>query len=600
MLTLAELLELLSRWADLSDQEVTDLNDGVAAWLAEATDVEEIGQLSDAIMAASDAILDDGVRDDESLEAMTWMAEISEAASTRSQEITDAEAARDQTAQDLAERIRATRGEGEGEPGDGDGGDGGEPGEGEPGEPAEGEGEEGAEGAPAEGEPAEGAEAGQEAEPVAAAAGRVAPGRARGNRPSGARGRPAQRAAALVAVAGVPDFASGARLDTREARARAFAGTLEAMANMALRPGMRVPVARARAEYPDEAFLDSNARGNEAKLERVMSPEALAAAGGICAPAVPRYDLPQIATEDRPVRAALTRFGADRGGVILPDLLGMGDVEDSVTLWTSANDANPTSPTTKPCLRVDCGGDTTVAIDAIYRCLEFGNFNARTWPERVDRIMSLAAAAHARFAETRLLTRIGALSKQVSYGPVLGTGRDVLTGLDLAASGLRSRERTAENFPLRFMAPFWLRAQIRSDLARELPGAAQERLALADAQIDQFFSVRNINVTWFLDGETGQVFGAQGNGTLVPWPATVVTYLYPEGKFLFLDGGELNFGLVRDSTTNATNDFQMAVETFENVASYGAGDALRLSFAVCPDGSTAGTRDLDCPDSAAS
>ena len=42
--------------------------------------------------------------------------------------------------------------------------------------------------------------------------------------------------------------------------------------------------------------------------------------------------------------------------------------------------------------------------------------------------------------------------------------------------------------------------------------------------------------------------------------------LYPEGAFIHVDSGSLELGLVRDSTLNSTNDFQIFGETFENVA----------------------------------
>lgn len=47
--------------------------------------------------------------------------------------------------------------------------------------------------------------------------------------------------------------------------------------------------------------------------------------------------------------------------------------------------------------------------------------------------------------------------------------------------------------------------------------------------------------------------------------------------FLFLDGGELDFGIVRDSTLNARNDFRLMVETFEALG-YVGGESLELTL----------------------
>ena len=61
--------------------------------------------------------------------------------------------------------------------------------------------------------------------------------------------------------------------------------------------------------------------------------------------------------------------------------------------------------------------------------------------------------------------------------------------------------------------------------------------------------------------------------------------LFPEGTFLHLDGGTLELGIVRDSTLNSTNDYQVFGETFENVARIGPTQAARwLSLDICPVG----------------
>ncbi len=150
---------------------------------------------------------------------------------------------------------------------------------------------------------------------------------------------------------------------------------------------------------------------------------------------------------------------------------------------------------------------------------------------------------------------------------------------------------------LRLVYPEWLEDMIRTDLARRLPGDSggqSERLAVADAEIDRWFSVRNINVTNVQDSPTGastfQGFLAQGAGLLNPWPSHVLMWLYPEGTWLFLDGGELNLGMVRDSTLNKTNDYQMFAETFEK-AIFKGHESYAINLEVCPNGRTAATVD---------
>lgn len=403
----------------------------------------------------------------------------------------------------------------------------------------------------------------------------------------------------LVASANLGDagFAAGERLDDPDKLARAFQAAIESTKGYRHGPPVKVPVARAGADvadlYPEDRILDGNSRMNARKIEAVTSPQALTAAGGICAPINVRYDLPVIGDDDRPVRdMALARFGADRGGVSTIPPPQLTDLDGAVGIWTEANDTNPSSPATKPCLTVTCPDEDTTLVEAITLCLETGNFRARFFPEQIDAWMRLAAVNQARRAENQLLAAIGTGSTQVTSGQLLGATRDVLTTLDRAVAAIRSRFRLNTPMPLRFIAPFWLRDMIRTDLAREMPGSGQERLAAADAEIEGWIRARGVNVTWSLDGESGQVFHAQGDGPLIGWPSTVVSYLYPEGSWLFLDGGELNLGVVRDSTLNATNDLQMFSETFESAHFHG-NVSYRLAMDLCPDGTVSGTVDID-------
>ncbi len=71
-------------------------------------------------------------------------------------------------------------------------------------------------------------------------------------------------------------------------------------------------------------------------------------------------------------------------------------------------------------------------------------------------------------------------------------------------------------------------------------------------------------------------------------------YLFPEGTFLFLDTGTLELGIVRDSVLNATNDFEIFGETFENVAFIGV-ESLAVSSAICDSGTVTLPVAVTCP-----
>jgi hypothetical protein len=71
---------------------------------------------------------------------------------------------------------------------------------------------------------------------------------------------------------------------------------------------------------------------------------------------------------------------------------------------------------------------------------------------------------------------------------------------------------------------------------------------------------------------------------------TFIWYLFAEGTFLFLDGGTLDLGIIRDSTLVGTNDYKMFVETFEGVAKVGV-ESLKVVSTINVNGVAAALRD---------
>ena len=429
-------------------------------------------------------------------------------------------------------------------------------------------------------------------EPVAAG-GRVS--RIRPRRPD-VMNRPAtgdRSRMSMVAAANLADIPAGAPLDDPGQLAQAFISGYEQSRGYR-GPRVKVNIARigvldaAEMYGPERTLRRGAVEDNTVKVDRLFSPAAITASGGSCAPINTTYDMPVIGSQSRPVRdQMLAKVGADRGGIrTLPvptlDQIVTGD-NGAIDTWTAENDIELADPRTKPCLTLTCPEAEETVVDAFTKCLEIGNFRQRFFPEQVQAWIELAAIQHARYAETSLLTTVGAGSTQVTSGQLLGAAVDVLTTLSRALAGFRSRWRLERSTSLRFAAPEWLLDLMRTDIMRRYDGSVDEKLSVADAAIASWITNQNVNMSWFLDGESGQVFGPQGDGPLVGWPSHVVSYLFPEGAWLFLDGGAIDLGLVRDSTLNATNDYQLFAETFEGAHFHGI-ESYRLTMDLCPDG----------------
>ena len=69
------------------------------------------------------------------------------------------------------------------------------------------------------------------------------------------------------------------------------------------------------------------------------------------------------------------------------------------------------------------------------------------------------------------------------------------------------------------------------------------------------------------------------------FPDAIQWAIFPEGEFIHVSMPNLELGIVRDSTLNSTNDYQIFGESFENVARLGpAQGALWVTSTVCPSG----------------
>ena len=382
--------------------------------------------------------------------------------------------------------------------------------------------------------------------------------------------QPKALTASAFAGADVRGYAAGEQFRSTEDIAKAMTDQIRATAGMR-GDGTRAVVASLRSDVPEDRQLGTDAVVNGEKIDKVIGEKAIVASGGFCAPLPINYDIFGVGSTARPVRDSLPTFGATRGGIrfIAPPTLG--SYTQAISVWTALNDENPTSPATKPVLKVNCANELEATTDAITLSLEFGNFMTRAFPELVQRHNQLALIEHARVAEKTLLSKISALSTKVTTPHVLGTARDLLRSISRASAAYRNRHRIPRGISLRAIMPEWVRDAVREDIATNLR-VGTEDIAVSDATVDAWFRSRGLTITWHMD----DTFAAQGAGELNDFPGTIKWWLFTEGTFLFLDGGTLDLGVVRDADLVATNDYITFVETFEGIAKVGI-EALEIT-----------------------
>jgi hypothetical protein len=450
--------------------------------------------------------------------------------------------------------------------------------------------------------------------PVAAGGHRSSPSRMRGGAPiqrSPEIGDLNDRRLKVLAASALPTKQYGEEFTTREELAEAMSVKLD---RMDPRQGSnRVTVASVNWGhlYPEERHLMNDGAGDALKLEagfraasRRMGLEPLAASGGVSLPTNIDYAEDTWAVADRPVRAGLDPYAVDRGGLLYRQPPTLAALADATTIWTNANDIDPTDPTTKPVLQITAPDTTQVYISAVPTRLGFGNLMGQFDPETIAANTDLAIAAAARIAETNLLNVIAGFATGVTTAQVMGASRDLFQAIIKVTAAYRFQFRLARDLPLSVLLPSWVMDLFKADRVWELAhdsAGSFDPFMIDDAYVERAFANYGLSPIWSLDAlaanttitpnfvtQNFTAFPAAGDGGAAPvFPTEVVWHLFIKGSIQFLDGGRLDLGVVRDSTLDATNDYETFVETFENAANRGfPGGVIQVVSSVLPTGAS--------------
>jgi hypothetical protein len=423
---------------------------------------------------------------------------------------------------------------------------------------------------------------------------------------------------AITAGADIPGYTAGSTIDSISEVAVAMEKRIHSLRRVNGGDGEQHIVASFSTIYPEERTLSTDPESNKAKIDAVVGQQALVASGGHAAPFEVKYDIFGLgSTTDRPVRDLLPKFQADRGGVRFvtpPTLISLTnananaasvyDYANAVGLWNETtaspsvasftNNIGDSTTTVKGSLTVAAAAEQTAQTDAVTLQLQFGNLMTRAYPELISRHNELALVQHAREAELNLINKISGFSKAVNAhvatteaANLIGVARDFLIQVRKAAVAYRSRHRLSPETRLKAIIPAWIYDAMAADLALNMPGDGN--LGVGAAEIKGYLSGSNVDLVASLDMNS---FGAQpgDSAKLLEFPDSFSWYLFAEGSFLFLDGGTLDLGIIRDSSLVNTNDYKMFIETFEGVAFVGV-ESLKITTNISVNGVAAALRD---------
>ena len=338
-------------------------------------------------------------------------------------------------------------------------------------------------------------------------------------------------------------------------------------------------IARAEFGFPSDRVLTGNLDEDSAKIlakipasslpgfgQGTVENGALTASGGLCAPLTPIYSMPNFGTEAEPVWDSLPVFQAARGGVNVPAATYVGDITTAISSISEEEDALGGTYATKSCQDLTCPAYTETAIQILAHCREYGNLNARAWPEKIMHENALTMQALARTSEGFMLDRIKALSVNVTNGAeTLGALIYLVDAVTKSAFGIRSRMRMPREARFTALLPAVTLDILILDAIQNQYDRYKSR-----ADVDAYLRAIGIDPVYYIDtpstGTSQIADSSQTAAAIDAFPDNIQWAIYPQGAFLGIDSGSLELGIVRDSTLNSTNDFQVFGERFRNVA----------------------------------
>lgn len=226
---------------------------------------------------------------------------------------------------------------------------------------------------------------------------------------------------------------------------------------------------------------------------------------------------------------------------------------DTATNVTSAASTGTTGAQ-KGCMRIPCPTWTECRMEAEGLCVTHGNLSDRAWPELTKQFLSIVMGAHQRRMSAAKIAKVLADTATVTPGAGMASSDatgDLLNVVSLAAADLRSQYRISKRRSVDLLLPDWTLEVLRSNMA--MRQGVWDAMNITDGQITAWLTARGVRVQFTPDWQP-----LYSTTAATAWPANVTFAIWLTGSYFSIDGGEIDLGVVRDSTLNATNDFTAA------------------------------------------
>lgn len=308
---------------------------------------------------------------------------------------------------------------------------------------------------------------------------------------------------------------------------------------------------------------------------------SLTAAGGWCAPSETLYDFCEVPLATDLI--ALPEITIRRGGVRWPVEPDLTAIFESFEFFFTEPELEALPPVVKECVEIPCPDEfEEIRLNAVGYCVEAGILQTQGWPELIDWFMRSLTQEHFRALSRRTILDMVAGSTPVTIPDTsqIAAGSSVLNSIELMAINLRLNKGYARNAPIEGVAPNWLHAVIRADLANQ---QGVDTKSVTDAQINGWFAARNISFQFVADWQTRGV-GQPGNLGTLEWPGTVRVLLYPAGTWFRALTNVIEFGVQYPRELLQINRYSRFFTEDAYAVAKRCDESLVVTIPICPNG----------------
>lgn len=392
---------------------------------------------------------------------------------------------------------------------------------------------------------------------------------------------------ALTAAADVPGFPTSAPLEGFDGIVAAIHNRMKGIPTTNVGAGRRrYGAALIRKQGYGDLTQDDGARddyglvwhaGDEARLPG----NSLVAAGGWCAPSQTLYDMCQYETVEGVLDTP--EINITRGGIRWTPGPDFSDIYTDCGFLLTEEQAIAGEP--KNCCIVDCPPFDEIRLDAIGLCVKTPLLTNAAYPELTRRFLEGSLVAHAHKVNAYMIEAMTAAAGTPVTVADAGSISITLQTLEIQAIGMRYRYRMGQNTTIEVVAPFWLRALWRADLAMR----AGTGPTVSDAQLSQWFTDRGMSVQWVFDFQDLVV-----EDCAVTVPDEVTVLMYPAGTWVKGTADVINVDAVYDSSGLECNVFTALFMEEGILAVQRCTHTCAVTLPICVSGRTAAQDIVDC------